>query len=78
MSVKYNPHASSENYFKISINLTLKTSIFDSLKLKGRSTFPKTLNIHRGQEGLETTVPVLIPDKVNLSSYFPNERSSHH
>lgn len=80
MSAKYDPHVSSQHYFKISRNLTLKTSIFDSLKLKVRSTFPeiKDLEIHRGQEGLEPTVPVLITEKQSLSSYFPNERSLHH
>lgn len=33
MSAKYNPHVSSQHSFKRSRNLTLKTSIFDSLKL---------------------------------------------
>lgn len=60
MSAKHNPHVSSQHYFKVSANLTHKATIFDSLKLKGRTTFPETLKIHRGQEGLGTSVPVLI------------------
>lgn len=58
--------------------MTLKTTIFDTLKLKGRTIFPETLKIYREQEGLGTTVPVLIPEKLSLSNYFPNERSLCH